>query len=472
MAAGTLERVAGPEAGVEEVVEPGRLTIIVGLQSGDEGKGKIAGFLAKFYKTIASGQGGPNAGHTLEAEGVGEIHTHLLTAAVAFAGKLCILGNGKLVDPVKFRAEKAELQEKGIDASPSRVAMNGLAHFIKPGDVFKDKSRERNRKKAQGSTASGIPFSASDKALRTGKRVEEVLKDDPENLYRIAFESMRGAVKGRRWRDRVLKPVTPWKIRKEARVWSEAAQELKPYIVDARRLINEKMAEGENILVEGAQGFWLDPDHGKWPDVTSTGTTTAAILQGLGQPPQAVERVIGIAKLLKTQVGGRKFMTEVDDSDELAAKLRGDPSKPGFESGTTTGRPRSPGFFDLVELTNAIEVNGVTEIAITKMDWAQLFGETMKVAVAYRNLETGEEITSNIPSSIESLAHYEPVYKTLPTWGEISHIRNYDELPQEAKDFVELVQETLGVQVTILGVGAKEEEIILKPAKELVAAQN
>ncbi|HSX23681.1 MAG TPA: adenylosuccinate synthetase [Candidatus Saccharimonadales bacterium] len=453
--------------GLDRLVEPGHLTIVVGVQSGDEGKGKLAGLLAPVFDTIASGQGGPNAGHSLEIEGIGEVDTHLLTAAVAFMGKLCILGNGKLIDPLKFQSEKADMESKGLSVTPQNVAISSLAHFIKPSDVFRDASREGG-KKAQGSTKSGIAFSASDKTLRVGKRVEEVLKDNPENLYQFAFESLREAVKARSWRDRLLHHVSNRRMKAEARTWAEAAAELRPYVVDSVKMVNDILDDGKAVLVEGAQGFWLDPDHGKWPDVTSTNTTTAGILQGLGVRPQLVKHVVGVAKLTKSQVGGQPFITQIFN-EELAATVRGERGQPGAEYGTTTGRERAVGYFDLVEIANAIRVDGVTELALTKMDCASRFGESMKVAVAYKHKVTGEEITF-APNTVAELTEYEPVYVTVPTWGDISNIRKYEDLPQEAKDFVRLVEQHLNVPVSIFGVGAKNEEVIVKPPDSLLAA--
>lgn len=446
---------------LERPPEAGSVTLIVGTQSGDEGKGRFTDLEATQHGVVGKYNGSHNAGHTVVVKGTGIVlDLHILPSGVAHENVLNLLGPGVLVDPEKWLTEKRAVEKKlGRKITPAQLMVSSQLQLVQPGHVLSDELREKG-KKAQGSTKSGVAFTMSDKALRTGVRAEEIEHGNFERLYNAALNGLVKAARERSWRHRLIHRMPMRKLEDRASRWVESSKEMQPYIGDTVAALHEKLEQGVDVLAEGAQAHWLDPTHGKWPDVTSTDTTVGGALSGLGFGAHYIGRVVGVAKLTKSIVGGNHCITEVTD-EQIAARVRGKEGDVDAEYGTTTGRPRKVGYFDLVEIRNAIRVSGITELVISKLDCADRFGPTMKVAVAYKNKTTGEE-TQYAPTSIETLENYEAVYKEFPTWSNISDIRDFEDLPQEAKDFVNFVSEELDVSVSMLGVGYRHDEVIVR----------
>ncbi len=452
---------------LERAPETGSVTVIVGTQSGDEGKGRFTDLEASNHGVVGKYNGSHNAGHTVVVEGTDTVlDLHILPSGIAHKKVLNLLGPGVLVDPEKWVAEKQAVEKKlGRKITPAQLMVSSQVQLEQPGHIVRDELREKG-KKAQGSTKSGVAFVMSDKALRTGVRAEDIELGNFDKLYDVALNGLVRAARERSWWQRIVHRMPMRKLEDKASRWVESSKQLRPFVGDTVKALHEKLEAGVDVLAEGAQAHWLDPNHGKWPDVTSTDTTVGGALSGLGFGAHYIGRVVGVAKLTKSIVGGSHCITEITD-EEIALRVRGKEGEVDAEYGTTTGRPRKVGYFDLVEIRNAIRVSGITELVISKLDCADRFGETMKVAVAYKNKKTGEE-TKYAPTSVETLQDYEAVYREFSTWSNISNIREFKGLPQNAKDFVNFVSEELGVKVSMLGVGYKHDEVIVR--EELKAA--
>jgi adenylosuccinate synthase len=429
------------------------LDVIVGLQRGDEGKGRFVDLLAGNYDIIARANGGANAGHTVIPKiGDEPLALHQIPSGVAYPGKLNIIGNGVYLDPIGLLAEMKQIRSGGLKVSPDNLLISSGAHLVLPHHKTLDSIREAS-KKAQGSTKSGIAYVAADKYLREGIRLESIV--EPKVLHQRVIEGLSEV-------NELLQPNqkrTKTELEAEANAWVEAAQSLKEYLADTTEIINDYLKEGKNVLAEGAQAYWLDINHGMYPAVTSSSTTVSGLLDGLGVSAKYLSKVIGVTKSVKSHVGGGPLVTEVTDHD-LATRVRGPLGKSDSEYGVTTKRPRRIGFPDLVELRNAIRVNGVDEIAISKLDHVARYGKTVPVATSY-TYNGSKRLTA--PTSALALSECIPNYQELPTWeAEISGVRDYDKLPQAARDFVELFETELGVPVTRIGVGPNREQVILK----------
>lgn len=420
--------------------------VIVGLQRGDEGKGRFVDLVAGEYQVIARGNGGANAGHTIIPEGLEPIALHQIPSGIAYRGKLNIIGNGAYLDPVRLVNELDEIKTAGLAVSPKNLLISDMAHLVFPHHIALDAQREGSAG-AQGSTKSGIAYVAADKYLREGMRAESIA--DSRLLFERALDALCNVQdsKGRALAD----------CKKQAAEWASATAGLKPYLGDSVQIVNDRLEAGDEILAEGAQAFWLDVNHGMYPAVTSSSTTVNGLLDGLGVSAKHLGKVIGVAKVMKSHVGGGPFVTEILD-DKLADNIRGPMGKTDSEYGATTKRPRRVGYPDLVELRNAIRVNGVDEIVLSKMDLVSRYGRTMKVAVAY---EYDGAVIRTAPSSAIRLETCRPVYEELPTWGDISKVRKRTDLPAAALDFVALVEDTLGVKVSKLGVGPERSQVVL-----------
>jgi len=428
------------------------LDVIVGLQRGDEGKGRFVDLVAGEYAIIARGNGGANAGHTVVPDSMEPLALHQVPSGIAYPGKLNIIGSGVYVDAVRLVSEIADIRKLGLEVTPANLKISEAAHLVLPHHIGLDGLREDGLK-AQGSTKSGIAYVAAEKYLREGVRLESI--SNPNMLYERAYEGLQ-----------LLNAQLPKAARQPkeemediAKDWLKAVKTLKPYLADTVELINEKLEAGEKVLAEGAQAFWLDINHGMYPAVTSSSTTVAGLLDGLGVSAKHLGKVTGVAKAVKSHVGGGPFVTEIHNQ-ALAATIRGKTGLADSEYGATTGRPRRIGYPDLVELRNAIRINGIDELAVSKLDHVPRFGKTVQVATSYE--ENGSKRLT-APTSAVDLAACQPDYKTCKTWSDdISGVRDYNKLPQETKTFIELFEAELGVPVTKIGVGPERSQVILK----------
>jgi adenylosuccinate synthase len=426
------------------------LDVVVGLQRGDEGKGRFVDMIAGNYAVIARGNGGSNAGHTLVPDSLEPLALHQVPSGVAYPGKLNVIGNGVYVDPRRLIHELADVAAAGYEVSPKNLMISDCAHLVLPHHLELDALREGGTK-AQGSTKSGIAYVAAEKYLREGVRLELVAT--PRILTEHAIEGMQQVnlqlPKSERLSNAEIKQVV--------KEWLASVEALKPYLADTVDVINQKLRDGEKVLAEGAQAFWLDINHGMYPAVTSSSTTVAGLLDGLGVSAKNIGKVIGVAKSVKSHVGGGPFVTEITD-EKLANTIRGEMGLADSEYGATTKRPRRIGYPDLVELRNAIRINGVDELAISKLDHVPRYGKQIKVATTY-NLDGKKRCTA--PTSALKLADCTANYITMPTWQEdLSEIRDFKKLPQAAADFIKFFAKELEVPVTKVGVGPGRKQVI------------
>jgi adenylosuccinate synthase len=427
------------------------LDVIVGLQRGDEGKGRFVDLLAIDYDVVARANGGANAGHTVVPKHGGEpLALHQVPSGVAYPGKLNVIGSGVYLDPVRIANEFEHIRSCDFEVSPKNLLISRGADLVLPHHIMQDELRESG-KGAQGSTKVGIAFAAGDKYLREGVRLESIL--EPEKLYDHVLNGLQ------RVNAQLPKPKGVAELKKIAKDWLEFAKPLQEYMADTIEFVDQQLKAGKNILAEGAQAYWLDINHGMYPAVTSSSTTSIGLLDGLGVAPKHLGKVIGVTKSVKSHVGGGPLVTEVPDQ-KLAEQVRGPLGKRDSEYGVTTKRPRRIGYPDIVELRNAIRVNGVDEIAISKLDHVRRYGKTVPVAISY---EFEGKTILTAPTSAMALSQCKPNYKEMPTWeADISTVRKYADLPQAARDFIELFEKELGVPVTRIGVGPSREQVILR----------
>lgn len=425
---------------------------IIGGQRGDEGKGRFVDLVASDYTVIARGNGGSNAGHTVVPEDMEPIALHQIPSGIAYPDKLNIIGNGVYVDPRRLAQEIKSLQAAGMKISAKNLLVSDTAHLVMPHHLALDALREGG-KQAQGSTQSGIAYVAGDKYLREGLRLESL--KDPKLLYEHAYTSLAEI------NDGLAKDAqrSSDDIEQEIKGWVEATVALAPYMADTVAVVNDRLDAGENVLGEGAQAFWLDINHGMYPSVTSSSTTVSGLLDGLGISAKHVQKVSLVVKAVKSHVGGGPFVTEITDH-ALSAAIRGERGQTDSEYGATTQRPRRIGYPDLVELKNAIRVNGADELLVSKLDHVPRYGNSVKIATAYKS---DGQVKTIAPSSAMALEVCKPVYKELPTWqADISGVRNYAELPAEARQFIEMFESELGLTVSKVGVGPGRNQVILR----------
>ncbi len=421
--------------------------IVIGTQWGDEGKGRVVDYFAAQADVVARYNGGDNAGHTVVAEG----HTlglHLIPSGILYEDALCLIGAGTVINPLTLVEEMETLRKAGISVSSDRLKIAAGAHVILPTHRALDGASESHRgEQAIGTTKRGIGPTYADKARRIGLRAGKMR--DP-NAFAVVVRSL---AEDHNERLRHLYNLSPHLIGPIVEQLHKAAQQFAPYVTDGAALIGEALEQGQIVLCEGAQGTLLDIDHGTYPFVTSSSPISGGALTGLGFGPREVERVVGVAKAYTTRVGTGPFPTELED--EIGNRLR----EIGHEYGTTTGRPRRCGWLDAVILRYAAQVNGLTEIALTKLDVLSGLPE-LKIAVAY---ELDGERVERFPAEwgAEVLELCEPIYETHPGWEEDLHtIRSREELPENARAYVERIEELVGVPITFIGVGPERDAMI------------
>ena len=420
----------------------GKVDVLLGLQWGDEGKGKVVDVLTPLYDVVARFQGGPNAGHTLEFKGEKYV-LRSIPSGIFQVGKVNIIGNGVVLAPDLFMAEAKDLEKSGHDLH-ANLHISRKAHLILPTHRLLDAAYEAAKGKGKvGTTGKGIGPTYTDKISRTGLRIGDIFD---------RFEEKYAACKARH--EAILKSLnyTDYDITEVEKTWMEGIDYLKQFkIIDSEHEINNLLRSGNSVLCEGAQGTMLDIDFGSYPFVTSSNTVCAGACTGLGIAPNKIGDVFGIMKAYCTRVGAGPFPTEL--FDETGAKIR----DLGHEYGAVTGRERRCGWVDLVALRYAIMINGVTQLILMKSDVLDAF-DTIKACVAYK--VNGKE-TREFPFNIEE--GVEPVYQELPGWKtDMTGITSEDQLPKAFVDYIHFLEEQLETPVRIISVGPDREQTIIR----------
>ncbi|GAC1315829.1 MAG: adenylosuccinate synthase [Thermoleophilaceae bacterium] len=428
--------------------------VVVGAQWGDEGKGKITDLLAERADVVIRYQGGNNAGHTI-VRGDEVFKFHLIPSGILYAGKLCLIGNGVVVDPKVITDEIAGLHARGIDLSGLKISAN--AHLIMPYHRLLDHAGEIRLGKLQiGTTRRGIGPCYADKAARLGIRVQDLLDE------KILRQKIRVAMEPKRQALRQFAKEPELDLHTMTEEYHTFGHQLERYIADTTRLVWDALDRERLVIFEGAQGTLLDIDHGTYPFVTSSNPVAGAACVGAGVGPKQIDEVWGIAKAYTTRVGEGPFPSEL--LDEVGDYIR----ERGHEYGTTTGRARRCGWIDLVALKYAIRINGLTGLVITKLD--ALTGiDPLGVAVRYRGPDdaTFEEFPYHQTMVHKARAEYELV----PGWEEdISEARSFDELPANARAYLELIAHRLGVPIVLAGVGPARSEVIWMGGSPLIGS--
>jgi adenylosuccinate synthase len=425
-----------------------RVIVVIGAQWGDEGKGKIVDLLAERFDVVARYQGGHNAGHSVKV-GDKSYALHLIPSGIIHPGKTCVLGNGMVIDPIAFFAEADRLTAQGLQVTPERVKVSSRAHLILPYHRALDHtSEERLGNEKVGTTLRGIGPAYEDKAGRRGIRVADAM--NPEVLRsRIERNIADANLIIREYRGTELKPD---EVFKEI---APLAERMQAFVTDTTHFINRAVREGQSVLVEGAQATLLDVDHGTYPFVTSSSTTSGGVCAGLGLPPQKINGVLGIVRTYSTRVGEGPFPTEMlEGEDEIGQLIR----ERGHEYGVSTGRPRRCGWFDAFATRYAAEINGFDTVALTKLDILDALDE-IKVCVGYRR---GGESCESFPAVSQELREVEPVYETLPGWRSSTEgMTELDELPRAARDYVDFISAQIGVPVGLVSTGPERTQTIL-----------
>ncbi len=424
-----------------------KVDVLLGLQWGDEGKGKIVDVLTPEYDVITRFQGGPNAGHTLEFNNIKQV-LHTIPSGIFRKNKINIIGNGVVIDPIVFKKEIENLKKIGFDISDN-LYISKKAHLILPTHRLLDAASEQQKGETKiGSTLKGIGPTYKDKIGREGLRVGDLLHNFKEK-YTSRIENHKS----------ILSKLFQYDYEKNLleceEDWFDGIEALKSFrIIDSEHYINQYLAENKSVLAEGAQGTMLDIDFGSYPFVTSSNTICAGACTGLGIAPQKIGRVYGIFKAYCTRVGMGPFPTELHD--KTGERLR----DAGHEYGSTTGRPRRCGWLDLVALKYSVMLNGVTELIMMKADVLDSF-ESVKVCVGY---EIDGEVVENFPFELND--DVKPIYVELPGWEtDLTKIKNQNEFPPELIKYIDFIEEEMGIQVTIASVGPNREQTILLEKK-------
>ena len=419
--------------------------VLVGSQWGDEGKGKITDLIAPGFSYVVRFQGGNNAGHTVIADG--KTHAlHLIPCGVMYPNITPVIGSGCVIDPRVLIEEMDILEHSGI--STKRLQISGKAHFIMPYHLDLDAASEKSLGANEiGTTKRGIGPAYQDKVARMGIRVQDML--DPR-IFRLKVQT--ALVEKNKILDKIygLPTYTADEI---CKTFDSYTKRIVPHIANVTNLLNDALANNEYVLFEGAQGTLLDVDHGTYPFVTSSSCTAGGAVIGTGVGPTAINKVLGIAKAYITRVGSGPFPTEL--FDEVGKTL----STVGGEIGVTTGRLRRCGWYDAVIVRYAAAVNGLTDLCITKLDVLSAL-KTIKICVAYEY--EGTRYTT-VPDTQTAFHHAVPIYEELPGWCcDITGCRNFEELPREARDYINRIEELARVHVSMIAVGPSREQIILR----------
>ena len=418
------------------------IDILLGLQWGDEGKGKIVDALSPVYDVIARFQGGPNAGHSLEFNNIKHV-LHLIPSGIFHPDKLNIIGNGVVIDPAVFKKEIEELGPPLNDLT-QRLVISNKANLILPSHRILDAAYELHKGNSKiGSTLKGIGPAYTDKTSRNGLRVGDILRKNFRQIYDDHVNDHMTILKSYNFK---------FDIKEYENEWFEGLELLKKFpIINTEYLINHLARDGKRILAEGAQGTMLDVDFGSYPFVTSSNTISAGACVGLGVSPRLIGDIFGIFKAYCTRVGCGPFPTEL--FDDTGANLR----KLGHEFGATTGRPRRCGWLDLPAMKYSIMVNGINKLFMTKADVMSGF-KTIKICTSYK---INGEICEELPFNNET--HVEPIYTELEGWEEdITGFREFKDLPAALKRFIEFIENQVGVPVKMVSVGPDREETIFR----------
>jgi adenylosuccinate synthase len=420
-------------------------TVIVGAQWGDEGKGKIVDLLAQDSDIVCRYQGGPNAGHTIVV-GDETFKIRALPSGIV-RSKPCVIGNGCVVDPEVLIGELDEFEQRG--RSTAEVYVSGNAHLIMPWHLAIDQASERRLGRlAIGTTRRGIGPCYADKAMRLGIRVQDVLD------AKILRQKIEVALAEKNlWLERVYE-TEPFDLEAVASKYEGYAQRLRPYVTDTSLYVYNALRDGKSVLFEGAQATLLDLDHGTYPFVTSSNPVASAAATGVGIGAGSIDRVIGVAKAYVTRVGEGPFPSEIEGPNQDTMR------ELGHEYGTVTGRSRRCGWLDLVALRYAVRVNGIDQLALTKLDVLSHFAE---VPVCIRYALRGGDETRDFPAHQSDFHAARPVLETLPGWSEpLDDCTSVDDLPEAARRYVEFVEAELGVDVTLVGTGAERTSVLTR----------
>lgn len=419
--------------------------VIVGTQWGDEGKGKIVDFLTEKADIVARYQGGNNAGHTVVINNEKYI-LHLIPSGILHKGKKCIIGNGVVIDPAALIEEMDGLKKRGINIDKN-LLISKNAHVIMPYHIAIEKESENKKgNKKIGTTGRGIGPSYTDKVSRHGIRMMDLLNPD------VFKEKLSANLSIVNFLLENLYKTNPLNEKEIYKQYIQYAERLAPYIVDTDVIINKALEAGRNVLFEGAQGTLLDIDHGTYPFVTSSNTIAGGACTGLGVGPTKIKKVLGVVKAYTTRVGEGPFPTEI--KDETGELIR----KKGGEFGATTGRPRRCGWLDILILKHAIRINGLTGIAITKLDILDGF-DKLKICVGYKY--NGKRYTE-FPKEIDVLNNCIPIYEEVEGWRDSTvGIKEFGKLPTNARKYIKTIEKMLGIKVQIISTGQKRDEIIV-----------
>lgn len=421
-----------------------KIFVLVGLQWGDEGKGKIVDMLSKDFEVVARYQGGANAGHTIIIEGKKTV-LHLIPSGIFTENIICVIGNGTVIDPIALIDEINLLHKDGMNLS-GRLYISKDAHIILPYHKIIDSINESKTDKI-GTTKKGIGPTYFDKYARRGIKFSDF--DNPDFLKDKIIKNLDYLIS-------IFPESDELKSLDALQIFAELNKQylkIKDYFVQTHYLLNKLISDNKNILLEGAQGALLDVDFGTYPYITSSSPTSGGACTGTGIPPTKINGVIGIVKAYTTRVGEGPFPTELfDDTGKEISRI-------GVEFGATTGRPRRCGWLDLVALKYAVIINGVTEIALTKSDVLETF-EEIKLCTHY---DLDGNVIDYFPSNPDLLKKVKPVYKSFKGWNKsFNNISDYNELPNEFKDYVSFIEDFVDVKVKYISTGPSRDEIIIK----------
>ena len=417
-------------------------TILVGAQWGDEGKGKIIDVLTEQADVVVRSQGGANAGHTVRV-GAKEYILHLIPSGILRRGKVCLIGNGVVINPTSLVGELDGLKQKKVNVK-GRLYISDKAHLVMPYHCELEACAERIKGKNKiGTTLRGIGPAYGDKIARTGLRMADLV--DTKKLESLLRTRVREA-------NRLIKAFGGKTVSFKAvyEEYSKAARRLKPFVANTTKMLHDALAAKKEVLFEGAQGTYLDIDQGTYPFVTSSNTTSGGACTGSGMPPNKVDHVLGVIKAYTTRVGGGPFPTEDDDIGDMLHNM-------GREFGATTGRPRRCGWFDAVATRQAAQVNGIDQLAITNIDGLDKLPE-IRVCVAYK---LRGKIIDYVPTVSEEIEQVKPVYETFPGWQtDTTKAKTWKDLPPKARRYLQAIAKMIDAKIVIASIGPARNQTI------------